>query len=62
MGIFIRVLIMYMLWIDGSIFAVSFDNDDMQKLIAITLNRGGDMSAILLKLLTEKLDDEYENL
>jgi len=53
---------MYMLTVIGDVFTISFTDEDMQKLIAITLDRGGDISDMLVKLLTEKLDSEYEDL
>jgi len=61
-GTFLVGDIMYMLTVIGDVFTISFTDEDMQKLIAITLDRGGDMSDMLIRLLTEKLDDEYEDL
>ena len=61
-GTFLVGDIMYMLTVIGDVFTISFTDEDMQKLIAITLDRGGDMSDMLIQLLTEKLDAEYEDL
>jgi len=54
--------IMQIIVVREYVFQVCFTDEEMQKVIAITLDRGGDMSDMLNRLLTEKLETEYEDL
>ena len=61
-GTFLIGDIMQIVAVREYVFQVCFTDEEMQKVIAITLECGGDMSDMLIRLLTEKLDDEYEDL
>jgi len=54
--------IMQIIVVREYVFQVCFTDEEMQKVIAITLDRGGDISDMLIRLLTEKLDSEYADL
>ena len=41
---------------------IRFSDDDMQKLTAIAMDEFVNNSTMLIRLLTEKLDDEYSDL